>query len=85
MLVGNKEDKHLEKQVSVEEGRQVADKLNIDHIVASAVNGENIEEMFESLARALWINWQTGLGRVKRLHTSRVSEVLKVAFALRVN
>ena len=50
------------------EGQQMADRLRIDHFVTSALGGENI-------AQALWVDWETGEGRVKRVHTSRVSQV----------
>ena len=53
----------------------MADRLRIDHFVTSALGGENIEQMFGSLAQALWVDWETGEGRVKRVHTSRVSQV----------
>ena len=65
----------LERQVMQEEGQKMADRLKIDHFVTSALDGENIEQMFESLAQALWMDWETGEGRVKRVHTSRVSKV----------
>ena len=76
--MGNKADLLLERQVTQAEGQQMADRLRIDHFVTSALGGENIEQMFGSLAQALWVDWETGEGRVKRVHTSRVSQVGQV-------
>ena len=60
----------------------MADRLRIDHFVTSALGGENIEQIFGSLAQALWVDWETGEGRVKRVHTSRVSQVGWVGWSL---
>ena len=75
-LVGNKADLVEDRRSAQEEGMMMADRLRIDHFLTSALDGENIDAMFASLAQALWINWETGQGRVKRLHASRVSQVM---------
>lgn len=46
VLVGNKKDL-AERKVSYEQGKKVADKMNIPFIECSAITGENIEDIFE--------------------------------------
>ncbi|KAJ5069994.1 small g-protein ras2 [Anaeramoeba ignava] len=46
ILVGNKNDLITEKQVSTEEGKELANKLNCKFIETSAKNGENIKQLF---------------------------------------
>ncbi|TFF98743.1 MAG: GTP-binding protein [Promethearchaeota archaeon] len=50
ILVGNKID--LERKVEQEEAEKLADKLNCEYMETSAKTGENIDIVFEKLARA---------------------------------
>jgi small GTP-binding protein len=56
VLIGNKSDLKKKRQVSSEEGQQLADELTekenslVAYIECSALNGENIEDAFETLA-----------------------------------
>lgn len=51
ILVGNKID--LDRQVSTEEGEELAKKLGLTYIETSAKTGENIDEAFRTLALQL--------------------------------
>ena len=51
ILVGNKKDLEETRAVSMEEGQQMADDLDIsDHMETSAKTGENVESAIELLA-----------------------------------
>lgn len=51
-VVGNKKDLEQERQVSFEEGQEYAKKLRSDfYIETSAFTGENVKQLFESLAQ----------------------------------
>lgn len=49
-LVGNKSDKAAERVVSTEEGQQLADKLGIRFFETSALRGDNVDNVFLSIA-----------------------------------
>ena len=76
--MGNKVDLVQERLVTLAEAKEVAARLKIDHFVTSAAENQNIDHVFCTLAQALWVDWETSSGRVQRLHTSRVSQVIFV-------
>jgi Ras-related protein Rab-1A len=51
ILVGNKSDLTSERQVSREEGEELAQKLNVSFIETSAKNADNIDESFLTISR----------------------------------
>lgn len=53
MLVGNKSDKHREREVSSQEGQALARELGCDFVEASAKNCVNVEKAFYDVVRAL--------------------------------
>jgi len=53
MLVGNKLDLEEERQVTVEQGRALAQKFNCGFIEASAKTNTNIKELFFELVRQI--------------------------------
>ncbi|KAF8215489.1 ras protein [Mycena galopus ATCC 62051] len=53
VLVGNKADKAYEREVSKEEGLTLARKFGCEFIETSAKTGQNVEQVFTSLVRAL--------------------------------
>ena len=58
VLVGNKSDKGG-RQVSEEEARKVADEYQVPYFETSAKTGENIDTVFETLARLVMERKQT--------------------------
>ncbi|KAJ3405033.1 Ras GTPase ras2 [Chytriomyces hyalinus] len=52
-LVGNKSDRHAEREVSKEEGAYLAHKLGCGFVVTSAKTRVNLEKAFFSVVRAL--------------------------------
>ncbi len=50
VLIGNKVD--LVREVSREEGEDLAKRLDCDYLETSAKTGENVEVAFEKIARA---------------------------------
>lgn len=53
ILVGNKIDLVDDREVTPEEGKELAEKLNLSYIETSAKTGENIEDAFRMLALQL--------------------------------
>lgn len=53
MLVGNKSDKHHEREVSSQEGQALAKELGCDFVEASAKNCVNVEKAFYDVVRQL--------------------------------
>lgn len=56
ILIGNKID--LEREVEEEEGRDLADRLDLNYLETSAKTGINVETVFEKIARACVENIQ---------------------------
>ncbi|KAL7721180.1 Ras family GTPase RAS1 [Entamoeba marina] len=50
IIAGNKIDLENERQVTTEEGQQLADELGVDFIECSAKEDINIDELFETIA-----------------------------------
>jgi GTPase KRas protein len=53
MLVGNKCDKTYEREVSPEEGQQLARQFGCEFFETSAKTAQNVERLFMNLVRAL--------------------------------
>lgn len=53
VLVGNKIDKYMEREVSVQEGKDLAEKFGCEYIEASAKTGISVQKMFFDLVRIL--------------------------------
>jgi GTPase KRas protein len=53
MLVGNKSDKHHEREVSSQEGQALAKELGCEFVEASAKNCINVEKAFYDVVRQL--------------------------------
>ena len=53
MLVGNKSDKHHEREVSAQEGQALARELGCEFVEASAKNCINVEKAFYDVVRLL--------------------------------
>lgn len=51
VLVGSKIDLEKDRQVSEKLGREMADKFNLPFVETSAKDNENIEKVFEDLAK----------------------------------
>lgn len=53
MLVGNKADKQLEREVTREEGMQLAKEFGCEFLETSAKTALNVERLFTNLVRNL--------------------------------
>ena len=53
-VVGNKSDLYEEEQVTEEEGRQYAKEVNAIHMLVSAKNGDNINNLFNDIVNLYW-------------------------------
>jgi len=63
MLVGNKCDKTYEREVSKEEGAQLARTFGCEFMETSAKTAQNVERLFTSLVRSLRATRQPELGQ----------------------
>jgi GTPase KRas protein len=63
MLVGNKADKHHEREVSSQEGQALAKELGCEFVEASAKNCINVEKAFYDVVRLLRRQRQMGPSR----------------------
>ena len=63
MLVGNKADKHHEREVSSQEGQALAKELGCEFVEASAKNCINVEKAFYDVVRLLRRQRQFGLSK----------------------
>lgn len=52
-ILGNKKDLVDERKVSIDEGNRVGNELKLEYIETSALTGENVNEAFIKIARAL--------------------------------
>ena len=59
-LIGNKSDLEDKRQVTTEEGKQFADENNLKFYETSALNGNNIEEIFVNSATDLVTKLENG-------------------------
>ena len=59
-LIGNKNDLEDKRQVTTEEGKQFADENNLKFYETSALNGNNIEEIFVQSATDLVTKLENG-------------------------
>ena len=75
MLVGNKSDKHHEREVSSQEGQALAKELGCEFVEASAKNCVNVEKAFFDVVRRLRRQRQNPIAsserRQPREHSSR--------------
>ena len=63
IVVGNKTDLSKKRQVSLQEGIEIAKSRDMDaHIECSAKTGENIEEIFEALTKLMLQRFEQKLG-----------------------
>ncbi|CAG8510947.1 18227_t:CDS:2, partial [Dentiscutata erythropus] len=53
MIMGNKSDKITEREVSREEGMNMARRLNCEFVEGSAITGVNVERAFYSVAKMI--------------------------------
>lgn len=60
VLIGNKDDLKLEREVSTEEGQEFADKHNLLFMETSAKTGHNIEAAFVQSANVINENIKVG-------------------------
>ena len=68
VLVGNKCDKTYEREVSREEGANLARKFNCEFLETSAKNAQNVEQLFMNLVRSLWQTRNIALPPAKKSH-----------------
>lgn len=69
MLVGNKSDKHHEREVSAQEGQALAKELGCEFVEASAKNCINVEKAFYDVVRQLRRQRQTQMKPIDRRGT----------------
>ncbi|EXJ77893.1 Ras family, other [Capronia epimyces CBS 606.96] len=73
MLVGNKSDKHHEREVSSQEGQALARELGCEFVEASAKNCINVEKAFYDVVRQLRRQRQFPVKQIDRKATNYAS------------
>ena len=58
MLIGNKADLEDEREVSKEEGEQLAQMLECKYYETSAKTGQNVNEALDEIARTTYLIWK---------------------------
>ena len=59
ILIGNKNDKNSEREISEEEGKNLANEFNMNFFETSAKTGYNVNEAFEFLVWDIFENYKT--------------------------
>jgi len=72
LLIGSKNDMGGEREVSVEEGKELAARLGMPFIETSSKNNQNVEKAFDMMAREICENMPDSLknGERKSVHIS---------------
>ena len=58
ILIGNKIDLELDREVTKEEGEQLAELLECKYFETSAKSGQNINESLDEIAKITYENWK---------------------------
>ncbi len=66
-LVGNKSDMEAERVVSTEEGQRLADELDIRFFETSALRGDNVDDVFHTMATDIRERTENELATGKRI------------------
>ena len=79
ILIGNKCDLEGERQVSTEEGHELAKELDVPFLETSAKDNSNVEQVFVDMAAAMQANagvLATGVGQQSWVSKQIVSDTL---------
>lgn len=79
MLVGNKSDKHHEREVSSQEGQALAKELGCEFVEASAKTCVNVERAFYDVVRSLRRQRQSPSNAVDRQNTTMTNGSIRKA------
>ena len=78
ILVGNKADLISEREVSVEDGKKLADTLNCQYFETSAVTGQNVREALDEIAKITYLEWQKTNEQRNTIRLSSTGSVEKI-------
>ena len=80
ILFGNKSDLENDRDVTYEEGKNLADKLGCQYYEGSAMNGDNVEFVMNEIAKISYNEWKkTAENRMSiRLSSAASIEVEKI-------
>ena len=67
ILIGNKKDDEEKREVSYEQGEDMAESYNLPFFECSAKTGENLDKAFDSLVKKILENSQLAGGKGKKL------------------
>ena len=76
LLIGNKSDLEDKKQVTYDEGKELADRLGIKFLETSAKNSHNVEQAFTLMAAEIKARVATGTGKASGVSTKPKGERL---------
>ena len=79
MLIGNKADLEEEREVSTEEGEQLAQLLECKYYETSAKTGQNINEALDEIAKTTYLIWKKNHENRNSYRISSAEAVEKVS------
>ena len=77
MLIGNKADLEEEREVSKEEGEQLAQMLECKYYETSAKTGQNVNEALDEIAKVTYLIWKKSNENRNSIRISQADSVGK--------
>jgi len=77
-LVGNKSDLNDMREVKKDDGKNKSEKYNLSFLETSALNGNNISNVFDELIKKVYINFYSNLQKEKKLEIANGIDLSKV-------
>ena len=81
ILIGNKADLYEEREVTKEKGEELARSLDCPFFETSALNGTNIREALDEIAKITYNKWKIEPQNKQSIALSSAASVEKISFS----